>query len=108
MEPGHVLARDGPTSASPRISDDGPAGRPTGLGYLSGHAAVSTALVLATLPHLGRRARWLALAAAPTVGLSRIFVGAHLPLDVVGGASLGVLVDGASRLLAPAEDRQSS
>lgn len=71
----------------------------SGLGYLSGHAAVSTALVLAAGPHLDRRIRWLAVIAAPIVGLSRIFVGAHLPLDVVGGASLGILVDGPSRRL---------
>lgn len=68
-----------------------------GHGYLSGHAAVSMALVLVVAPRLGRPWRWLALAAAGAVGLSRIYVGAHLPLDVVGGASLGLLVDCASR-----------
>jgi membrane-associated phospholipid phosphatase len=38
----------------------------------------------------------MALSLASLVGLSRIYVGAHLPLDVAGGAALGLLVDGAA------------
>lgn len=67
----------------------------TGLGYLSGHAAVAAALTGAAWPDLGPRGRQAAVAAASVVGLSRIYVGAHLPLDVAGGAALGLLVDGA-------------
>lgn len=70
----------------------------TGLGYLSGHAAVSAALASAALARLGPRGRLLS-AAAPVVGLSRVYVGAHLPLDVVGGAALGVAVEAGYRLL---------
>jgi undecaprenyl-diphosphatase len=92
-----VIRRGRPSTVIAGVRHRGP--ESSGLGYLSGHAAVSTALVLAGLPHLGRRIRWPALMAAPLVGLSRIFVGAHLPLDVVGGASLGILVDGAARRL---------
>jgi membrane-associated phospholipid phosphatase len=67
----------------------------SGLGYLSGHAAVSTALTAAAWPHLGTRGRRVAAALTAMVSLSRIYVGAHLPLDVAGGAALGLLVDGA-------------
>lgn len=67
----------------------------SGLGYLSGHAAVASALTAATYPHLQTRGRRLILAVAALVGLSRIYVGAHLPLDVAGGAALGLIVDGA-------------
>jgi membrane-associated phospholipid phosphatase len=67
----------------------------SGLGYLSGHAAVATALTAAAYPHLGTRGRRVTLGLAAVVGLSRIYVGAHLPLDVLGGAALGLLVDGA-------------
>ena len=71
-------------------------GRPAaGLGYLSGHAGVAVALGTAALPHLGPAGRALALAAMPVVGLSRVYVGAHLPLDVAGGAALGLAVDAA-------------
>lgn len=70
----------------------------SGLGFLSGHAAVSVALAAAAVPHLRPGGRRAALAVAPLVGLSRIYVGAHLPLDIVGGAALGLLVDGTTRL----------
>lgn len=65
----------------------------SGLGYVSGHAAVATALAAAALGELGPRGRATVLAAAPTIGLSRIYVGAHLPLDVAGGAAMGLAVE---------------
>jgi membrane-associated phospholipid phosphatase len=64
----------------------------TGLGYPSGHAAVSAALVTAAFPYLPSRMRWCLLAVPLIVGYDRVYVGAHLPLDVVGGWALGVLV----------------
>ena len=70
-----------------------------GLGYLSGHAAVAVALGAAALPRLGRAGRALTLSAVPAVGLTRIYVGAHLPLDVAGGAALGVVIDAAISLI---------
>ena len=70
----------------------------TGLGYLSGHAAVAGALAAAAWPDLGAGGRRAALALVLVVGMSRIYVGAHLPLDVAGGAALGLLVDGAGYL----------
>ena len=70
-----------------------------GLGYLSGHAGVAVALGAAALPHLGPIGRSLALIAVPAVGLTRIYVGAHLPLDIVGGAALGLAVDAAMTLV---------
>jgi glycosyltransferase 2 family protein len=70
-----------------------------GLGYLSGHAGVAVALGSAALPSLGPGGRTFALAAMPVVGLSRMYVGAHLPLDIAGGAALGLAVDAAVVLL---------
>jgi membrane-associated phospholipid phosphatase len=68
----------------------------SGLGYLSGHAGVAVALGVAALPRLGPGGRALAVAAIPLVGLTRIYVGAHFPLDVVGGAALGLAVNAAA------------
>ena len=70
----------------------------TGLGYLSGHAGVAAALGAAALPHLGRTGRVLTLVAVPVVGLTRIYTGAHLPLDIAGGAALGLALDAAVAL----------
>ncbi len=64
-----------------------------GLGYVSGHAGVAVALGVAAFGELGPAARLGTLVAVPTVGLCRIYVGAHLPLDVVGGAAMGLAVD---------------
>ena len=64
----------------------------TGAGFPSGHAAVATALATAASPYLSRplrRAVWLAVV---IVGVARIYVGAHLPVDVIGGAAVGWVV----------------
>jgi undecaprenyl-diphosphatase len=66
----------------------------TGGGFVSGHAAVAAALAATAAPLLGRRGRALRLM-APVVALSRLYVGAHLPLDALGGASLGLLIESA-------------
>ena len=50
-------------------------------------------------PWLGRRGRIVVAVLVTVVCLSRVYVGAHLPLDVVGGAALGLAVGGAVRLL---------
>ena len=60
-----------------------------GDGYVSGHAAVSMALATTMLPALSASARALPLGTASVVALARVYVGAHLPLDAVGGAALG-------------------
>jgi undecaprenyl-diphosphatase len=66
-----------------------------GLGYLSGHAGVAITLGAAAFPRLGKVGRAVTLSAASLVGLTRIYVGAHLPLDVAGGVALGFVVEAA-------------
>jgi membrane-associated phospholipid phosphatase len=72
---------------------------PHGLGFVSGHVGVVTALALVAFPWLPRWGRWAVAAAVVLVFLARMYVGAHLPLDMVGGAGLGLAVGGAVRLL---------
>jgi len=62
----------------------------TGNGYPSGHAAVAFALATIAWLWFGPRVRWAFLAAAIVVCFGRVYVGAHFPLDVVGGAAIGV------------------
>jgi len=64
-------------------------GNVTGIGFISGHAAVAAALATAAVPYLSRRGRRVAWVLAWTVAIARVYVGAHLPLDVLGGAAVG-------------------
>lgn len=63
-----------------------------GLGFVSGHTTVAFACAAVLSPYLNRPWRRAVYTLAVVVGLSRIVVGAHLPLDVIGGASLGLLL----------------
>ena len=78
----------------------------TGLGFPSGHVAVAAALATAAGPHLGRPARRATWAAVAAVAVARMYVGAHLPVDVVGGAALGWLTGAAVHLLWGAPGRR--
>lgn len=66
-------------------------GNPTGRGFVSGHATVAMAIATAAAPALSPGQRRLLYGAAIGVGLARVHVGAHLPLDVLGGAGLGAV-----------------
>ncbi len=70
-----------------------------GRGFVSGHAATLTALAVVAWPWLGHRGRIVVAVLVTVVCLSRVYVGAHLPLDVLGGAALGLAVGGAVRLV---------
>jgi undecaprenyl-diphosphatase len=65
-------------------------GDPDGRGFVSGHATVAMALAVSVGPLVDARTRTVLLGAATTAGLARVHVGAHLPLDVVGGLALGM------------------
>jgi len=65
--------------------------RATGVGYVSGHTAVAFALATVLAPSLPRAWRPVAFAVASVVAFARVYSGAHLPLDVMGGVGLGVL-----------------
>lgn len=61
-----------------------------GLGFVSGHATVAFACAATLSPYLSSRWRVFGYGLATTVGVSRVVVGAHLPMDLVGGAALGL------------------
>jgi undecaprenyl-diphosphatase len=69
------------------------------LGFPSGHAAVSAALTAVAFAFLPRRVALIALGVAVVVMLGRMYVGAHLPLDLVGGAALGAIAGSLANLL---------
>jgi undecaprenyl-diphosphatase len=72
---------------------------PESLGYPSGHAAVAWAITIIVLFFMGRPWRTVAIALAIVVPLGRMYVAAHLPLDLIGGAALGVFVASAVSLV---------
>lgn len=61
-----------------------------GLGFPSGHAAVATVVGISLSEQLGRGGSAIVVAVAGSVGLARIYVGAHYPLDVIGGFGVGL------------------
>ncbi len=93
-----VIRRGRPASVQPAVHVRGQA--QSGDGFVSGHAAVSVALAAGAIRSVPVLDPVLAVLAA-CVGLSRMYVGAHLPLDVLGGAALGLIVDAAIELAFP-------
>jgi undecaprenyl-diphosphatase len=93
----HFVERGRPEAFVPDLEIRGAAAH--GLGYVSGHAAVICALAVAAWPYLGRGGRIVVVTLAGLVCLLRIYVGAHLPLDIVGGIGLGVACGGLTRLV---------
>lgn len=77
-----------------------------GLGFVSGHTAVAAAIVTAAAPYLPRRVRRAIWVLPWTVGAARIFYGAHLPLDIVGGAAVGWVIGASLHLLFGAPHRE--
>jgi membrane-associated phospholipid phosphatase len=66
----------------------------SGLGYPSGHASVAATLALALTHDRGVTTRTCALGVAALTGGARMYVGAHLPLDIAGGLAIGALGGG--------------
>jgi membrane-associated phospholipid phosphatase len=66
-----------------------------GTSFPSSHTAVTVAVVIALLPFLPRALAPVAIAYAVLVGWSRVYLGVHYPLDVLGGAGIGMAVGGA-------------
>jgi len=84
------VERDRPISYLPEIivrEGDG-----SGLGFVSGHSAVAATAAMFAMAALPRRWRIVPPILAALVGIARVVHGVHLPADLVGGWSLGMLI----------------
>ena len=64
----------------------------SGLSFTSGHAIITFAIAGLLVLVLPRRWGILAFVLAACNGLARVYLGAHNPLDVVGGAAIGLMI----------------
>ena len=70
-----------------------------GTSFPSSHTAIAVAVVLTAIPFLPRRGVVISLVYAILVAWSRVYLGVHYPLDVIGGACIGLMVGGGALVL---------
>ncbi len=89
-----------PLAVIPGLDNHGYPTTPHGNAYPSAHTAMVVAAVSALWPWMGWPQRIVGLAFAVLVACNRVYIGAHWPIDVVGGAAIGLLAGTISWLIA--------
>lgn len=94
-----VVDQPRPTAVIPGLDVHGYPQDPWGRAYPSAHTALTVAAVSALWPCMTRWQRAVGAALAVLVPLNRVYIGAHWPIDLVGGAAVGLLGTCACRLV---------
>lgn len=93
----HLIGRERPDSYLERVHIRGR--RQSGLGFPSGHAAVALTIAIVAASKDRPLVTTALFGAAGATATARMYVGAHLPLDVAGGLGLGMATGLAGRAL---------
>jgi undecaprenyl-diphosphatase len=88
-------SRPGRTIPDALVRGDTPS---AGVSFVSGHVMLTTALAWVVTPYLRGWWRVVPWSIAAFVAFARIYLGAHAPLDVLGGIALGVTLGGVANL----------
>lgn len=70
-----------------------------GYGYPSAHAALATTIALVLFPYVKTPSKIFLVIAVFAVLISRIFLGVHTPLDVIGGCAVGFAIVGTLKVV---------
>jgi undecaprenyl-diphosphatase len=65
-----------------------------GTSFPSSHTAVTLAVAITLLPFLARPLAAAGIGFAILTGWSRVYLGVHYPLDILGGAGIGMAAGG--------------
>lgn len=86
----HIVGRARPAELIANFHQREPLVR--GFGFPSGHTAMATVVSLTLIRFLPPKWRWLPAVWIILVGLTRMYLGVHAPLDIIGGFTLGLVV----------------
>jgi len=79
-----------------------------GLSFVSGHAIIAWSVAVLVAPYLRTPWRIAVFGLAVANSVARVYLGAHNPLDVVGGAGIGVAIGGLLSLVVGVPARRAA